>query len=97
MAAHYIELAQGDLTALGAGKILYHAPETAAGGTTAIQFSKSVVAKENVVFYSKRYLRLYCKSEVTCNVLFHCQKVENNLILNSIASTADYCEFGNRH
>lgn len=52
MAAHYIELAQGDLTALGAGKILYHAPETAAGGTTAIQFSKSVVVKENVVFYS---------------------------------------------
>lgn len=52
MAAHYIELAQGDLTALGAGKILYHAPETAAGGTNAIQFSKSVVVKENVVFYS---------------------------------------------
>ncbi len=52
MAAHYIELAQKDSTALGAGNILYHAPETAAGGTTAIQFSKSVVVRENVIFYS---------------------------------------------
>jgi hypothetical protein len=52
MAAHYIELAQNDLTALGGGQILYHAPETAVGGTTAIQFNKSVVVKENVIFYS---------------------------------------------
>lgn len=52
MAAHYIELAQGDLTALGSGQILYHAPETALGGTTAIQFSKSVVVRENVIFFS---------------------------------------------
>jgi hypothetical protein len=52
MAAHYIELAQGDLTALGDGQVLYHAPETALGGTTAIQFSKSVVVRENVAFYS---------------------------------------------
>ncbi len=52
MAAHYLELAPGDLTAVGSGQVLYHAPETAAGGTTAIQFSKSVVVKENVVFFS---------------------------------------------
>ena len=52
MAAHYLELAPGDLTAVGSGQVLYHAPETAAGGTTAIQFSKSVVVRENVVFYS---------------------------------------------
>ena len=52
MAAHYIELAQGDLTALGSGQILYHAPETALGGTTAIQFSKSVVVREKVIFFS---------------------------------------------
>ncbi|MBI3519627.1 MAG: hypothetical protein HY062_09760 [Bacteroidetes bacterium] len=52
MAAHYLELAPGDLTALGAGQVLYHAPETAAGGTTAIQFSKSIVVRENVTFYS---------------------------------------------
>ena len=52
MAAHYIELAPTDFDSLGKGKILYHATETALGGTTAIQFSKSVVVRENVVFYS---------------------------------------------
>ncbi|MES2762951.1 MAG: hypothetical protein V4677_12130 [Bacteroidota bacterium] len=52
MAAHYLELAPGDLTAVGGGQVLYHAPETSAGGSNAIQFSKSVVVKENVVFFS---------------------------------------------
>ncbi len=52
MAAHYIELAPTDFDSLGKGVVLYHAPETAAGGTTAIQFSKSVVVRENVIFYS---------------------------------------------
>jgi hypothetical protein len=52
MAAHYIELAPTDFDSLGKGVVLYHAPETVAGGTTAIQFSKSVVVRENVIFYS---------------------------------------------
>lgn len=52
MAAHYIELAPTDFDSLGKGQVLYHAPETTAGGSTAIQFSKSVVVKENVIFYS---------------------------------------------
>ena len=52
MAAHYVELAPNDLTALGGGQVLYLAPQTAAGGTTAIQFSKSTVVKEGVTFYS---------------------------------------------
>lgn len=52
MAAHYIELAQTDLTALGGGKVLYHATETTDGGSTAIKFNKSVVVHEGVTFYS---------------------------------------------
>jgi hypothetical protein len=52
MAAHYLELAQGDFTAVGSGAVLYHAPQTLAGGQDAIQFSKSVVVRENVIFYS---------------------------------------------
>jgi hypothetical protein len=52
MAAHYIELAPSDFTALGSGSVLYHAPETAVGGTTAIQFSKSIVVRENTIFFS---------------------------------------------
>jgi len=52
MAAHYLELAPGDLTPLGGGSVLYHAPETVAGGTTAIQFSNSTVVREGVTFFS---------------------------------------------
>lgn len=52
MASHYIELAKYDTTQLLHGKILYRAPETALGGTNAIQFSKSVVVREGVPFFS---------------------------------------------
>ncbi len=52
MSAHYIELAQGPLTAVGAGEVLYHAPETTAGGSTAIDFSQSIFAKDGEMFYS---------------------------------------------
>ena len=52
MAAHYIELAPTDFDSLGKGKVLYHALETAAGGTTAIQFGHSTVVREGVTFFS---------------------------------------------
>lgn len=52
MAAHYVELAQGDLTALGAGKVLYKAPETTKGGPNAIDFAQSTVVRQGVTFYS---------------------------------------------
>ncbi|MDI9341380.1 MAG: hypothetical protein QM534_12495 [Sediminibacterium sp.] len=52
MSAHYIELAPADLTPLGSGKVLYRAEETNCGGSDAITFCKSVVVKENEVFYS---------------------------------------------
>lgn len=53
MSAHYIELAQGPLTLLGGGDILYKAPETTAGGSTAIDFAQSAFAKDGEVFFSK--------------------------------------------
>lgn len=52
MAGHYIELAQNDLTAVGAGAVLYHAPETSCGGSKAITFCQSVVVREGVPFFS---------------------------------------------
>ncbi|MBX2924439.1 MAG: hypothetical protein KF746_19715 [Chitinophagaceae bacterium] len=52
MSAHYIELAQGATTALGAGTIVYKAAETTTGGETAIDFDKSVLAGNNEVFYA---------------------------------------------
>jgi len=52
MSAHYVELAPGDLTAVGAGKILYHAPETTTGGATAIDFNQSIRVGEGQEFLS---------------------------------------------
>jgi hypothetical protein len=52
MSAHYIELASSAFTQLGAGRVLYHAPETSLGGSTAIDFSKSIVKGQNEEFYS---------------------------------------------
>lgn len=52
MSSHYIELAQGDNTALGGGVVLYHAPETHCGGANAITFCQSVVVREGVPFFS---------------------------------------------
>ncbi|MEQ1676977.1 MAG: hypothetical protein ABL876_09765, partial [Chitinophagaceae bacterium] len=52
MSAHYVELAPVAFTALGGGAVLYHAPETAVGGSTAIDFEKSSFAGNNETFFS---------------------------------------------
>ncbi|MEJ8841103.1 hypothetical protein WG954_01835 [Lacibacter sp. H375] len=51
MSAHYIEIAPGPLTLLGKGAVLYHAAETTAGGSKAIDFEKAPQAGNNEVFY----------------------------------------------
>ena len=52
MASHYVELAPNDMTALGAGQVLYRAPEAVKSGTNAILFNKSVVARDGATFFS---------------------------------------------
>jgi len=52
MSAHYLELAPTAFTALGAGAVLYHAPEVSTGGATAIDFSKAKFAGNNEIFLS---------------------------------------------
>lgn len=52
MSAHYVELAPDAFTALGAGAILYKAPEVTTGGTKAIDFSNSKFAGNNGIFLS---------------------------------------------
>ena len=52
MSSHYVELAPNALTALGSGDVLYRAPEVTTGGSNAIDFSKSVLAKEGETFLS---------------------------------------------
>lgn len=50
ISAHYIELAPNANTQLGDGEIIYHAPETVLGGSTAIDFSKSKIVSEGETF-----------------------------------------------
>jgi len=52
MSAHYVEMTGSTFTALGAGAILYRAPEVTTGGSTAIDFSRSKFAGNNQVFLS---------------------------------------------
>lgn len=52
MSSHYVELTPDIWTGLGAGQVLYHAPETDAGGLTAIDFSQSVRRADGEVFVS---------------------------------------------
>jgi hypothetical protein len=52
MSAHYIEMTTSAMTALGGGAVLYHAPETNAGGPTAIDFDSARVVAEGQEFYS---------------------------------------------
>jgi hypothetical protein len=52
MSAHYIEMAQTDLTQVGQGSVLYRAAETECGGSKAITFCQSVLSKEGDVCFS---------------------------------------------
>ena len=50
MSAHYLELTPDEFTMLGSGDVLYRAAETAAGGDSAIDFSKAQFAGNNDTF-----------------------------------------------
>ena len=52
ISANYIEMTTSIFTALGGGEIVYEGPETSAGGSTAIDFSKATVVAEDEVFLS---------------------------------------------
>ncbi|WP_293870337.1 hypothetical protein [Flavobacterium sp.] len=43
ISSHYVEISQSATTALDAGTILYHAPETTIGDTKAIDFKQSKI------------------------------------------------------
>ncbi len=50
MSAHYVEFAPTAWTLPGQGSVVYHAPETSAGGDVAIDFAQSVLAGQGEVF-----------------------------------------------
>lgn len=52
ISAHYVEFAPTGLTALGTGSVVYHAPETTAGGDNAIDFAQEVIVPDGGTFLS---------------------------------------------
>lgn len=52
MSAHYVELSPSAFTALGAGAVIYKAPEVTTGGSKAIDFTNSKFAGNNQTFLS---------------------------------------------
>lgn len=52
MSAHYIEFAQDSTTQLGQGEIVFHGPETTAGGPNAVDFDQAITKGEGETFYS---------------------------------------------
>lgn len=52
ISAHYLEFTPNAFTPIGQGAILYHAPETFAGGANAIDFNQAKIVGENEVFLS---------------------------------------------
>jgi hypothetical protein len=50
ISAHYLELTTSGTTRLGEGAVLYHAPETTLGGSTAIDFDQSKLVTPGDVF-----------------------------------------------
>ncbi|MCH4823323.1 hypothetical protein ML462_09055 [Gramella lutea] len=52
ISAHYLEFAPDAFTPLGEGEILYHAPETTAGGDNAIDFDESITIEPGEIFLS---------------------------------------------
>jgi hypothetical protein len=50
ISAHYVELAPNASTQLGAGNILYHAPETVVGGSNALDFDQAKIVSEGETF-----------------------------------------------
>ncbi|BDS11995.1 hypothetical protein [Aureispira anguillae] len=51
MSAHKIELVPNSLTPVNAGPVVYHGPETNAGGDNAIKFNEAIIKKEGETFY----------------------------------------------
>lgn len=50
ISSNYIEMAPLGTTPLGQGAVIYHGPETTAGGATAIDFSQAKIVGENEIF-----------------------------------------------
>lgn len=86
ISSHYLEFAPTATTALGAGTVLYHAPETTAGGSNAIDFSKAKIVAEGEAFLSipLRNIAVGSYEWVRCSLSYQ------NYKINVLSAGTDY-------
>jgi hypothetical protein len=87
MSAHYLELAPSATTLLGAGAVLYKAPEVTTGGSTAIDFSKSKFAGNNAIFLSVPVKSFAAGTYTWLRLSLACQNY--NVYITTPAATID--------
>jgi hypothetical protein len=87
MSAHYVELAPNAFTALGAGAILYKAPEVTTGGSKAIDFSNSKFAGNNQLFLSVPVTSFAAGSYSWLRISLAYQNY--NIYMNALGQTID--------
>jgi hypothetical protein len=87
MSAHYLELTPNATTGLGAGAVLYHAPEVTTGGATAIDFSQAKFAGNNEIFLSVPVKSFAAGSYTWLRVSLAYQNY--NVYINGLGQTID--------
>ncbi len=91
MSVHYIELAKDEFTPLGSGVVLYKAAETTAGGASAIDFSKAVVAGDNQIFHKSGLINIpvgeykYLRLSIAYQNLNIKYKFNSNILTGTVA------------
>jgi hypothetical protein len=91
MSVHYIELAKDEFTPLGSGVVVYKAAETTAGGASAIDFSKAIVAGDNQVFHKAGLINIppgdykYLRMSIAYQNLNIKYKFNSNILTGTVA------------
>lgn len=84
ISAHYFELAPTAYTQLGEGAVLYHAPETDLGGSTAIDFSQSKIVSEGETFLKIPISQVAAGSYEYVRVSLSYQNFEISVLNNNV-------------
>ncbi|MEZ4801406.1 MAG: hypothetical protein R2797_01440 [Gelidibacter sp.] len=93
MSANYIELAPSATTLLGEGEIIFHGPETTAGGNNAIDFQNATFAGNNEPFLSIPLSQVASGNYQWVRVSLAYQEGNINLLVNGNDITGTLASF----
>lgn len=93
ISAHYLELSPTASTLLGAGEVLYKAPETQSGGATAIDFERATVVQPDEVFLRIPINEISTGSYQWVRLSLSYQNYDIDLSFNDIPLTATVASF----